>query len=133
MEDDKIRELFSNFQPPLSSTPMFMARLQKNMEAVEIVRQYNKALRRRNRLAVAIAAVCGFVMGVITTLVLPLIGGSLTSLSVTLPRFMQSGSFAIDGSILSWILTAGVSVIFAINAYEIAMAKLPKEEGDCHS
>lgn len=36
MEDDKLKDLFSNYEPDLSSSFQFMTKLKKNMEAVEI-------------------------------------------------------------------------------------------------
>lgn len=44
MEDDKIRYLFDNFEPELPSSFQFINQLKKNMNAVEIVKQYNVAL-----------------------------------------------------------------------------------------
>ena len=44
------------------------------MDTIEMVRQYNAELRRRNRIAVMIAALAGFIMGVVLTLLMPLIG-----------------------------------------------------------
>lgn len=127
MEDDKIRNIFNDFQPELSSSFQFMSKLQKNMEAVEILKQHNVALRKRNELAVAIAAVSGFVMGIIMTLLFPLIGNWVSTISVSLPQ-LQISSLAIDFSFISWIVMAGVCIITALNAYETALAKLtPKE------
>ncbi len=73
MEDDKLKDIFRDFDPDLSSSLQFISKLQRNMEAVEIVRQYNAALRRRNKLAVAIAGLCGFAVGVTLTLLYPFI------------------------------------------------------------
>lgn len=127
MEDDKIRNIFNDFQPELSSSFQFMSKLQKNMETVEILKQHNVALRKRNKLAVAIAAVSGFVMGIIMTLLFPLIGNWVSTISVSLPQ-LQISSLAIDFSFISWIVMAGVCIITALNAYETALAKLtPKE------
>ena len=127
MEDDKIKDLFSNFQPELSSSFQFMTKLQKNMETVEILKQHNAALKKRNKLAVAIAAVSGFVMGVIMTLLFPLIGDWVSTFNISIPR-LQVSAITIDYSFVAWIVMAGVSIITALNAYEIALAKLtPKE------
>ncbi|MCM1081785.1 MAG: hypothetical protein NC343_08555 [Muribaculum sp.] len=127
MEDDKIRTLFDNFEPELSSSFQFMNQLKKNMDAVEIVKQHNIALKKRNRLAVVIAAVSGFVMGVILTLLFPLIGDWVSTFNISIPR-LQISAITIDFSFFAWIVMAGVSIIAALNAYEIALAKLtPKE------
>ncbi len=87
MEDDKIKELFNDFEPELSSSFQFMTKLKRNMEAVEIVKQHNAALKKRNKLAVAIAGVCGFAVGVILTLLFPLLGCWVPTFSISLPHF----------------------------------------------
>lgn len=123
MEEEKITDLFSNFQPELSSSFEFMTKLKRNMEAVEIVKQHNSTLRKRNRVAVAVAAVSGFLMGVALTLLLPLIRECFSTLDMPL---LQFSGFAVDYIILWWMVVAAACVLTAINAYEIAMAKLPK-------
>lgn len=126
MDEDRLKDLFSDYQPELSSSFQFMVRLQKNMEAVEIVKQHNLALRRRNKLAVAIAALSGFAMGVILTLLFPLIGDWVSTFSISLPHIHIS-SVTINYSCLAWIVMAGVCIITALNAYEIALAKLTQK------
>lgn len=127
MEDDKIKDLFSGFQPELSPSFQFMEKLQRNIEAIEFVRQQNIALKKRNRVAVAIAAVSGFAMGVILTLLFPFISNWVATFSISLPH-LQIRSITVDYSFVSWIVMAAVCIITALNAYEIAMAKLtPKE------
>ena len=126
MEDEKIKELFSNFQPRLSSSASFMARLQKNMEMVEILRQYNITLRRRNRLAVVIAAVCGFAFGVIAMLLLTPLASLITEVSLSLP-YLHISSISIDTGIIAWILIATVSIVSALHAYDLAISRLTPE------
>ncbi len=121
MEDKEIKDLFADFQPGISSSFGFMTKLKRNMEAVEIVKRHNSALRKRNRIAVATAAVCGFFMGVCLTLLFPVIGGWISTFAAPL---LQFGGFAVDFTIVWWIVVAAVSVITSLNTYEIAMAKL---------
>lgn len=96
------------------------------METVEILKRQNADLKRRNRLAVAIAAACGFVAGIVMTLLSPLVGNLLPSFSVSLTHLYMGGGTA-GFSFAVWIVMAGVCVITALNAYEIALAKLPPE------
>lgn len=123
MDDDKIKDIFKEFDPELSSSFQFMTKLKKNMEAMEIVRQYNAAQKRRNRWAVAIAGVSGFVMGIIMTLLFPLITKWISFIQVTLPLF-NANNLAIDFSYLGWLLVGGASVLTALSAYELALARL---------
>lgn len=127
MEDDKLKELFKDFNPELSSSVQFISKLEKNMEMVEMLKQHNVKLKRRNKLAVAIAAASGFVMGIIMTLLFPLIKNLGSTISISFPHLSVS-NLSIDYSYVAWIIMAGVCVITALNAYEIALAKLtPKD------
>ena len=123
MEDDKIKDIFKEFDPELSSSFQFMTKLKRNMEAVEIVRQYNASMKHRNKLAVAIAAACGFAMGVLTTWLLPLITGWLASLNITI-SIHKVGDMTFDFGYLGWVLVAGVSVMTALSTYEIMLARI---------
>lgn len=123
MDDDKLTKLFDNFHPELTSSAQFMSTLKKNMQAVELIMQHNAALKRRNKLAVAIAAACGFISGVIMTLLVPVFTKWLSSISLTIPHLNVSVDI-IDFNILAWIIMAGTCIITALNAYEIALAKL---------
>ncbi len=127
MEDDKLRNLFNDFQPELSSSVQFITKLQKNMDMVEILKQHEIALKRRNRLAVVIAAACGFVTGIILTLLFPLIENWVSTFRVSLPH-LHISNLTIDYSFVAWIIMAGVCMITALNAYEIALAKLTPQE-----
>lgn len=123
MEDDKIKNIFKDFDPELSSSFQFMAKLQKNMEAMMIVRQYNAALKRRNKWAVAIAGACGFAMGVIMTLLLPFITEWIASMQANIPLF-SINNMTIDFRYLGWLLMACTSVLTSLTVYEIAFARL---------
>lgn len=129
MEDNKIKELFRDFQPELSSTSQFIMKLQKSMEAVEIVKQYNVSLRRRNRLAVVVAGASGFIAGVILTLLFPMIYGWVSSFGSLLPAG-QIDSLIIDYGFVVWLIIGGVCVMTALSAYDIALAKLSPKVRD---
>ena len=120
MEDDKFKDIFKEFNPELSSSFQFMTKLKKNMEAVEIVKLYNGAQKKRNKMAVALAGVCGFAMGVILTLLYPLIEEMLASFRFTLPTWHAS-TMTIDFSHVGWLLVAAVSVITSLSVYEITL------------
>ncbi len=124
MEDDKIIEIFKEFDPELSSSFQFITKLKKNMEAMEMVRQYYAAQKRRNKWAVAIAGVCGFTMGVILTLLLPFITDWIVSNQVTIPLF-SANNLTIDFRYLGLILMSCASVLTSLSVYEIALARLP--------
>ncbi len=129
MEDDKIKDLLGSFQPEISPSARFMDNLKRNLEAVEIVKLHNRALKRRNRVAVAIAAACGFAMGLIVAPLLPVIEAWASDISVSFPS-LPVGRISVDFSIISWIVAAAACILTSINAYEIAMAKLAAKDSD---
>ncbi len=122
MDDDKIKDLLSSFEPEISSDAQFMTRLQRSMEAVELVKQHNLAMRRRNKTAVVIAALSGFVTGVLLTLLFPLVGDWISVVSISIP-IISISPITIDFQLVAWIVVAIVSVLMALNVYEIAMSK----------
>ncbi len=128
MEDNRLKQLFKDFDPPLSSSLHFMTKLQKNMEAVEFVRQYEAAQKKRNKMAVAIAAAAGFAAGVIMTLLYPFIIEWIHSLNISLPLSLASKATMLP-NILVWLIIAGISVLTAYQTYESAASQLsPKLE-----
>ncbi len=127
MEDDKIRDLLNNFQPEISSSFRFMSNLEKNIDRFEILKQHDRALKKRSKIAVVIAAFSGFTMGIILNILFPLIGDWIASFSILLPQ-LKVWNLSIDYTFITWIILAGVSIITAINVYELVLAKLsPKE------
>lgn len=122
MEDDKLRELFDSFQPELSSDAHFMSKLKRNMESVELVKRHTEAMRRGSRIAVIVAAIAGFVMGVALTLLSPLIGDFVSTTALTISDGIPD--MHIDWRIVGWILTAIISVFTSVNAYEITVSRL---------
>lgn len=127
MEEDKLKKMFQEFMPPVADDQMFMARLQRNLEAVEMVRRHTAVLRRRTRIAVVVAAVCGFAMGAILTSVMPLIDNWVSTLNLSIPSLgIHIATF--DWQIVGWIVVAGASIVTAMNAYEIASTRLGRRE-----
>ncbi|MDE6161841.1 MAG: hypothetical protein K2F77_09320 [Muribaculaceae bacterium] len=120
MEDDKIKDFFAGFNPDMPSDISFVSRLQQNLDAVEMVRQHNVALRRRNRVAVAVAAVVGFATGFLFSLALPYIGSVVASLAVPADsalRVLYDNYLAI-----AWLLIGGTSALIALNAYDLTLS-----------
>jgi hypothetical protein len=111
----------------MSSSLQFMAKLQMDMKRVEFLKQHNLAIKRRNKLAVCIAAAVGFLMGVVLTLLFQLIGSWVSTFSISLPH-LQINSITIDYSFVGWIIMAGTCIITSLNAYEIALVKLTPQK-----
>ena len=124
MEDDKLKELFSEYNPQMVSDSSFMRRLDRNLEAVEMVKARNEALRRRNRVAVMIAAACGCLSGILLSVLCSFIPQWLTNITVTLPHLP---AFAFNFSYICYAAMALVSIIISVNSYEIALLHIEQE------
>ena len=107
-EDQKIRNLLAGFQSePAKSEVDFMARLQQQMDAVDTVKDYCRAEKRRNRRAVVIAALAGILTGVALTLGLPYFS-------------------AILGEILPWIIIAAGVLAAIFIAFLLSLHLFPE-------
>ena len=128
MEDDKLKSLFSNFEPELPSDFQFMNKLQHNLNSVEIIKQHTAEMRARSKKAVAIAAVVGFIVGFLFSLSLPYLSDAVSNWQLTLPSESMLNTFANNFTTIAWLVIGGTSVIAALNSYELSLSLLkPKE------
>ena len=128
MEDDKLKSLFSNFEPELSSDFLFMNNLQRNLNSVELIKQHTVEVRSRSRKAVAIAAIVGFIVGFLFSLSLPYLSEAVSNWQLTLPSESVMNVFANNFTIIAWLVIGGTSVFAALNSYELSLSLLkPKE------
>lgn len=128
MEDDKLKSLFSNFEPELSSDFLFMNKLQRNLNSVELIKQHTVEVRSRSRKAVAIAAIVGFIVGFLFSMSLPYLSEAVSNWQLTLPSESVMNFFANNFTIIAWLVIGGTSVFAALNSYELSLSLLkPKE------
>ena len=128
MEDYKLKSLFSNFEPELSSDFLFMNKLQRNLNSVELIKQHTAEVRSRSRKAVAIAAIVGFIVGFLFSLSLPYLTDAVSNWQLTLPSESVMNVFANNFTIIAWLVIGGTSVFAALNSYEVSLSLLrPKE------
>lgn len=129
MEEDKLTSLFAEFRPELSSDRQFMNRLTRNMESVEIVKRRMAEMRARNRRAIAVAAVVGFVVGFLFSLVLPYLSGLVADWQLTLPEESVMSVAADYFAVIAWGVTGATAVIAAINTYDMMTSRpIPLEQ-----
>ena len=128
MEDDKLKSLFSNFEPELSSDFLCMNKLQRNLNSVELIKQHTVEVRSRSRKAVAIAAIVGFIVGFLFSMSLPYLSEAVSNWQLTLPSESVMNVFANNFTIIAWLVIGGTSVFAALNSYELSLSLLkPKE------
>ena len=127
MEEKTIEEILKNFDPVLSEDSRFMSRLESNLEAVDSIRQHNLGVISRNRKAVAIAAVVGFLSGLIFSMSLPLIGAWIENfLSIVASGALTT--FLIDNPRpVALLIIVVASAFIAVNTYELSIYCINKE------
>ena len=127
MENDELKSLFDDFQPRLPSEADFMSRLTRNLDAVEMVRSHNVSVNRAHRRAALYAAIAGFVVGILFSLAIPTISSWIHSLR--LPEFQLFYHDAPDLLLTAvWIVIGSVSLVTALNTYEISVRLMERHE-----
>lgn len=119
MEEDKLYRLFAEYEQELSPDDKFMHRLEQNLQAVELVKQRVEQMQRKNRLAIAVATITGFVLGVLSTFCYPYLTACLNGLTVgaaDLARFVAD-----YGSVAVWGFLALVVGVATYCAYDITL------------
>lgn len=128
MEDDKIKSLFADFEPELTSDVQFMNNLQRSLTTVDIIRQHAAESRSRNKKAVVIGIVMGFIVGFLFSLLLPYLSDTVSNWQLTLPRESLLKTFANNFNPIAWIVIGTTSVLAALNTYEVSLSLLnPKK------
>lgn len=132
MDDEKLKSLFSNFDPDLSSDFQFMNSLQRSLNSVEIIKRHTAEVRARNRKAVAIAAFVGFIVGFLCSLAVPYLTEAVSHWQLTLPQDSILNTFATNFPIIAWLIIGGASVSVAINSYDLSLSLMKPQENSTH-
>lgn len=127
MEDDKLKDLFVNFKPELSSDFSFLTKLKNNLEQVELIKQHNEEIAARRKKAVAIAACAGFVVGFLFSLALPYLGNAMENIQVSLPTGTFLKMIMDNYLIAAWLIIGAATVLIALNVYDISMSLMQRQ------
>ncbi len=125
MDENKYTDLFASFNPELSSDKLFMARLQANLRAVSNVKEQVSAMRSKSRLAVWIAAIIGFICGILCSLCYQAIFEVLNGLFVAGSTFAIL--FADYGNVVVWGIICLMTGVIAYSAYDITLLATKKD------
>lgn len=119
MEDNKLKAIFAEYNPDMQPDELFMDRLNRNLKAIESVKQSTNRLHQRNRLAVLVAAITGFISGIILTICYPYITNythaliiSNQTLTILKPEYMY---------IMPFITICLATTILSYFAYDITL------------
>lgn len=124
MENDPLKHIFSNFDPELTPGDHFTQRVADSLKAVEAVKSEMALQRRRNRKAVVIGALAGFVAGCLCMLLLPYLKVAVVSWMCEQASSALPERFINCFMIVAWCLTGLTSAIISLNAYELAKSLL---------
>lgn len=127
MEDDKLKDLFVNFKPELSSDFSFLTKLKNNLEQVELIKQHNEEIAARRKKAVAIAACTGFVVGFLFSLALPYLGNAMENIQVSLPTGTFLKMIMDNYLIAAWLIIGAATVLISLNVYDISMSLMQRQ------
>ena len=92
-KDKEIEELFLAQKPTFDDSAEFMAKLTKQLDAVEIVKQYQERTLRQYRTVIAVAFVVGIISGTISTIWL-----------LSSPIELPSVNFQTQTTFLLWLI-----------------------------
>lgn len=126
MEEDRIKEIFADFKPEISSDISFLARLQSNLDSVEMVRARNEAINKRTKLAVVIAACVGFIAGFLFSIALPYISTMLGNLINAFPQGVYTHALLDNTLTLTWILIGAATIFISLNTYNASLHLLTR-------
>ena len=118
-EEDKFNALFGDFNPEMKSDNLFMSRLENKLATLEPVKSQIEKAHRSNRLAVIVAAVTGFIFGVIVAVCYPFIISfisEISSTSASLPSWI--GEYATS---ITWGTVGIIGMILIMTAYDITL------------
>lgn len=129
MEDDKIKDLFAEFQPVEPDDGRFMESLLRSIDAVEMVKAEHRAVRKRNTLAVILAAADGFITGAVSMAFMPTLEAMFAAgISFSVPIMSKPVMFMPD--VISTATVGVLSVVMAIGVYYLvdSMRMVPEKK-----
>lgn len=126
MDDDKIKDIFKDFKPGLSSDADFFLRLERNLDSVEAIRRRSSELQSRSRKALGIAAAAGFLSGLLFSSLLPRLEQALTA--VQAPAGSMLNILADNYMPLAWLFIGGSVLLTSLNAYYASLSLLRRRQ-----
>lgn len=115
MEEDKIKEIFKQFNPKLTcGDKEFISKIQSNMDAVEEVKSRIVKTQKIYRSAAIMASLAGFISGMIFSMLLRIILPIIHRFSVA---FLSENSIEIFG----WCIVALIAILFTTFSYRLAI------------
>lgn len=117
IKDPELEQLFDAFRPTPEDGADFLARLDKQLDAIELVRQLQAQQRRRNRYILAGTFVGGLVAGLLLYAFVMPVAGTLPAVSVGMQsqvlRFIFDNAQLFAIMLLCLMVVAGIIVVIS--------------------
>lgn len=128
MEDNQLKDLFAGFNPPMGDDNQFMSKLERNLQAVEFAKTHCAEARRKNRVAVIVASIVGFVCGVVCTLCYPYLLGLIDGFK----DVSSDVAWAVDkyGDVMVWAVCSIATCVLTYASYDISQIALTLRSED---
>lgn len=124
MQEDTLKDIFKNYDPELSSRMDFMNRLERNLDAVELIHKENANAMKRNRLAVIAASASGFISGIMFSLLIPFIKQFISEFSSRITTDIQLLNKIADyQQVATWLIIGGISVLISLYTYKTILRR----------
>lgn len=132
MEEDRLKYIFRQYDPDLSSSVDFLKRLERNLNVVEMIHQENAKAAKRNRIALMLASLAGFTVGFLFSLTLPYIDKMAIGFrnSIISQSILHKLDFVFEFQyVIVWIIIGAISVIASLVTYNMALNYRPLTNG----
>ena len=121
MEEDKLRDLFEGYDPNMDSGRIFIERLEHNLDSVELIHEQNAKAVRRNKIAVFVASIAGFLTGLLFSSLLPYLEAFMSGLELKIKINTDIIEIADYYHVLTWIIIGGISVMVSLSTYDLIL------------
>ena len=131
MDDEKVKSLFAGFNPELSDSDAFMARVTRGLDAVEIVRERYAEVQRRQRRALVAATLIGVLVGIGMTMLYMLVADHIAAIHLPDSTFIvrtfgletEPYDLSVDLRIPMLVVCAVVATLTAVNTYTLSVSR----------
>ena len=129
--DSKIKNILADYTPELTSDRLFMARLERNMQTVELLKAQLERNHKNHRKAVIAAGFTGFLFGIIVTIFYPLIAECVENIGYML-GFANADIIKGYQNLVAWILICVVGCVMTFTAYDLTLSPTSMAESSNH-
>lgn len=128
MDDNKLKSLFSEFNPELLSDVEFLSKLNNSLITIDLIKQHLTDTRLRNKLALVIGLVAGFIVGIMFSILLPYLKDIVSNWQMMQPNEPILNIFENNFTAIAYIVIGTTSVLATLNTYEVSLFLMKKKK-----